>query len=84
MAIGEPIAGAVWGAGRNVRECLTEEAMCRNKMTGGWSEPTPGCQKEFAFGSFQRNMTAYRNMAVSKCVTFQNGISQGWDGLPGK
>ena len=44
MAIGEPITGAVWGAGRNVRECLTEEAMCRNKMTGGWSDPTPGCQ----------------------------------------
>lgn len=51
MAIGEPIAGAVWGTGRNVRECLTEEAMCRNKMTGGWADPTPGCQNEFAFGS---------------------------------
>lgn len=24
-----------WGTGRNVTECLTVEAMCRNKMTGG-------------------------------------------------
>lgn len=39
------------GAGRNVRECLTEEAMCRNKMTGGGSDPAPGCQNGFAFGS---------------------------------
>lgn len=45
MAIGEPIAGAVWGTGRNARECLTEEAMCRNKMTGGWSDPAPRLPK---------------------------------------
>ena len=51
MAIGEPITGAVWGTGRNASECLTEEAMCRNKMTGGWPDPTRGCQNEFAFGS---------------------------------
>lgn len=57
-ATGEPIAGAAWGwrgglgcTGKNVRECLTEEAMCRNKMTGGGSDPAPGCQNEFAFGS---------------------------------
>lgn len=35
MARGKPITGAVWGTERNVSECLTAEAMCRNKMTGG-------------------------------------------------
>lgn len=32
------------------RGCLTEEAMCRNKMTGGWSDPAAACQSEFASG----------------------------------
>lgn len=52
MAVGEPITGAAWGTGRNVRECLTEEAMCRNKLTGGWPDPTLHCQNGFACGSF--------------------------------
>lgn len=51
MAADRPIAGAApaWAGMR--REGLTEEAMCKNKMTGGWSDPTPGCQEEFALGN---------------------------------
>lgn len=78
MAIGEPIAGAVWGTGRNVRECLTEEAMCRNKMTGGWSDPTPRLPKWVCLWELQRNMTVLMKMAAPKCVTLHNSSpSQG-------
>lgn len=50
MAADGPIAGAAPARAGMRRVGLTEEAMCKNKMTGGWSDPTPGCQKEFALG----------------------------------
>ena len=31
-------------------ECLTEEAMCRNELTGGWSDPASACQNGLALG----------------------------------
>lgn len=50
MAADGPVAGAAPARAGMRREGLTGEAMCKNKMTGGWSDPTPRCQEELASG----------------------------------
>lgn len=69
-------AGA-WAGMR--RERLTAEAMCENKTTGGWSDPTPGCQNELALGnsSETRRREGGGKMAAFKSVTLHGC---GWDG----
>lgn len=53
------------------RECLTEEAMCRNKMTGGWSDPAAACQHEFSWEETWRRgwkwQRALNDTSLSQC-----------------
>lgn len=80
MAKWKPITGVVWGTGRNVSMRLTEEAMCRNKMTGGWPDPTHGCQNTFVFGVPQKHDSPdKKNGRVSMYVMLLNIISP-WSG----
>lgn len=60
------------GAEGGFGECLTEEAMCRNELTGGW--PDPACVRLpgwFSLGEHQGNTAALIKMALADFTTAQ-------------